>query len=421
MSKFLSSVRIRFIVILFCWVIMYFFANLQRVGIPGAVFDRLMQHYDCSAAEVAGLGAAFMFTYALMQPLMGLFLDRYGGERVLCIGGGIFCAGELLFACSGNLLTAYTAQILSGIGAGSLYLTLVRENMRIFREKYNFILALIILFGYAGGFAANAPMILVMNRIGFRETFFVSAGCVLFFWICSVILILPGKFQAVRKKYTFSPREFLPVFRLPHNLKLYCFSALNFGLYYVLQTVIGKKFLQDFCEMSDLKSGWIFSATGAIAASGGIMFALLSHISGNRRRVFCRTAGCASILIYGTLLFSVSCGIRNGNFYAALFLILSSTASLSTIIIPLLRETNPENLVNKSISMLNFSFYLAVAFLGNLTGLILNCFTPVRKEQIMIYGTDAWISVFAALFLFSWLVCYFSLQMKETYGKRITL
>jgi hypothetical protein len=326
-----------------------------------------------------------------------------------------------MFACSGNLLTAYTAQLLSGIGAGSLYLTIVRENMRVFREKYNLVLALIILFGYAGGFAANAPMILVMNRIGFREMLFVSAAAALFFWICSVLLILPGKFQTVRKKYTFSPREFLPVFRIPHNLKLYCFGALNFGLYYVLQTVIGKKFLQDFCGMSDLKSGWIFSATGAIAASGGIIFALLSHVAGNRRRVFCRTAGCSSVLISGTILISVLCGIRNENFYAALFLILSSTASLSTILIPLLRETNPESSVSKSISMLNFSFYLAVALLGNLTGLILNCFTPAVKGKIMVYGADAWLTVFAVLFLFSWVVCYFSFLMKETYGKRISL
>ena len=419
MSRFFSPLRIRFITLLLSGTVLYFFANVQRVAVPGAVFDRLQQLYNCDASGVAALGMIFMYAYAVMQPLTGLLLDRFGSARVLLGGGLLFLIGEFLFAGASTLAAAYIAQLFNGLGAGALYLALVRENMRIFKERYNITLAAIILIGYAGSIAANAPLLLLMERLGLRRVFLLSAFIMLFFWLCCLLLIMTGTLQAERKNHRFSFREFQPVLERGHNRKLYLFSALNFGLYYVLQTVIGKKFLLDFCGVSDLAGGWIFSATGAIAASGGFLFAFLSTLAGNRRRIFCRIAGTSSLTVFALFLSALGLGVRNGTFYAVLFLVLSATASLSTIVIPLLRETNPENLVGRSISFLNFSFYLAVAMLGNLVSLLLKCFTPVGRNGIAVYGQGAWFTIFAVLFCASFTVFYFSYQMRETYGKRI--
>ena len=421
MSRLFKTVKLRFSIILLCGTVLYFFANIQRVAFPGAVFDRLQQIYGCEAAGITGLGASFMFAYALMQPLTGLLLDRYGGSRVFCCGGLIFGIGEFLFARASTLPAAYIAQVLAGIGAGSLYLFLVRENMRIFPKKYNMILAAIILCGYSGSVVANAPLLYLIDHFGFRNTLTVNASITVLAWLAAIFLILPGRLPNVRKEHTFSLKEFFPVLRIPHNLKLYIFSALNFGLYYVIQTVIGKKFLQDYCAMKDLDAGWIFSVTGALAAAGGFSFAFLSHFTGERRQIFCRIAGCSSITVFGSIVILILCGIKNGVVFTALFLLLSSTASLSTILIPLLRETNQEQMVGKAVSMLNFTFYLAVAGLGNLTGLLLNCFSPVVQNGLRIYGSNAWLTVFIVLFCFSCPVFYFSFRMRETFGKKIII
>ena len=417
MSSFFSPLRIRFIMLLASGAVLYFFANVQRVAVPGAVFDRLQQLYNCDASGIAALGMIFMYAYAIMQPLTGLFLDRFGSARVLLAGGLIFCTGEFLFAGAETLAAACIAQLFNGLGAGAVYLALVRENMRIFRTKYNMTLAAIILIGYAGSVIANAPMLLLIERLGLQRVFFLSAWIIFFFWICCLLLILRGSLQAERKNFRFSFREFVPVLHREHNRKLYLFSALNFGLYYVLQTVIGKKFLQDFCGVSDLSGGWIFSATGAIAASGGFLFAALSTFTGNRRRIFCRIAGTVSLTVFALFWGALWAGVRNGTFYTILFLVLSTTASLSTIVIPLLRETNPEKIVGKSISLLNFSFYLAVAVLGNFISLLLKCFVPVENHGVSVYGQGAWITIFGVLFGISFTVFYYSYQMRETYGK----
>ncbi|MBR4666455.1 MAG: MFS transporter [Lentisphaeria bacterium] len=414
-----SMVRLRFLLILICGTALYFFANVQRVGIPGAVFDRLQQAFGCTASGIAGLGAAFMFAYALMQPLTGLLLDRYGSGRVLIGGGLLFVAGMLWFARSGSLPAAYGAQILGGLGAGSLYLTLVRENIRLFRENYNLTLAIIILIGYSGGIAANAPLLMVIRHCGLRTTLTGAGILAGISGLLAVLLILRGRLPEEQKQHTFSPREFVPVFRLDHNWKLYIFSAVNFGLFYALQTVIGKKFMQDFCDLGELPAGWLFSATGATAAVSGLVMASASHYFGNRRQIFCRIAGVSNFTVFALIFALICCDVRSGLLFSILLLMLSGTASLSTIVIPLLRETNPEMLSGRAVCMLNFSFYLAVAFFGNLAGQLLKLFQPVGNAAgAAIYGRSAWMTLFGVFLLGSLAVLYFSFQMKETYGRR---
>ena len=419
MSRFLSPVRWRFILLLAFAAGGYFFANLHRVAIPGAVFDRLQSRFGCQASGVAGLGAAFMYVYAFMQPLTGLLLDRYGSGRVLAAGGMVFITGLFCFSCSGRLFTACLSQILCGLGAGSIYLAVVKENMRTFRSHYNITLAVIILIGYAGGMAANAPLLLVIRKLGLSGTLLLNSIIAAGFLAAIWLLLLPGKLQKVHRDRTISPGDFLPVFRRRHNCKLYLFSALNFALFYVLQTVIGKKFLLDFCNMQDMDAGWVFSVTGMIAAFSGMAMAGLSHLLGNRRRVFCRVAGAVCAAVFGLILLLMLLDVRGGAVYAALFMVLSGTASLSCIVIPLLRETNGSDMVGKAVSMLNFSFYLCVAILGNLAGLLLKCFTPTGRNGVEIYGREAWTTLFAVLFAGALVVLFYSFQMRETFGKTV--
>ena len=419
MSKFLTPIRWRFILLLIFASGIYFFSNLHRVAIPGAVFDRLQSHFACPASGIAGLGAAFMYVYAVMQPLTGLLLDRFGSARVMIAGGAVFVSGLFCFANAHSIAAAYFAQILCGCGAGSIYLSIVKENIRVFRSHYNIALATIVLIGYAGGMFANAPMLMIIKRTSLSDTLQLNAVIALIFTVLVILLLLPGRWQAIHKERSFSPREFKLVFKLKHNCKLYTFSAINFALFYVLQTVIGKKFLQDFCSMSEISSGWVFTITGAMAACGGMAVAALSTLFNNRRRIFCRISGIVCSTVFALTLVMIMLNIHNAILYSTMFIVLAGTASLSSILIPLLRETNGTAMVGKTVSMLNFSFYTAVALFGNLAGGILKLFTPQERAGVLVYGQSTWCTLFALFFAASLLVLYFSFQMQETFGRSI--
>ena len=67
-------------------VLFYFIANFQRIAIPGAVFDILEQELSVGAPQITAFGAIFMYIYAFTQLLNGIFVDRFGGYRVMLIG-----------------------------------------------------------------------------------------------------------------------------------------------------------------------------------------------------------------------------------------------------------------------------------------------------------------------------------------------
>ena len=85
----------------------YFFANFQRIAIPGAVFDLLQQELSVSAPYITAFGAIFMYLYAVNQLIIGVLVDRFGGLRVMLTGGIILGIGALLFPISTNVPLRY--------------------------------------------------------------------------------------------------------------------------------------------------------------------------------------------------------------------------------------------------------------------------------------------------------------------------
>ena len=48
-------------------VMLYFFANLQRVAIPGSIFNELQSTLNVGAKYITALSSMFMYIYAVGQ------------------------------------------------------------------------------------------------------------------------------------------------------------------------------------------------------------------------------------------------------------------------------------------------------------------------------------------------------------------
>ena len=101
-----ETLRKKKMAILFCGVIMYFFTNMSKVLIPGTVFNEL-QSAGLDVKSISALGAFYMYAYAGSQLLTGIFSDRYGGVRILLIGGSMFTAGTIGFPFMENIYLMY--------------------------------------------------------------------------------------------------------------------------------------------------------------------------------------------------------------------------------------------------------------------------------------------------------------------------
>ena len=113
----------------------YFLANIQRSGIPGAIFDLLQGDYSACASKITFLGAIFCYIYAITQLVVGLMVDKIGGFRVIAIGSVMFAIGSILFPYSDNILGLYLSRALVGFGAATFYLSLIREVKNLLKIK----------------------------------------------------------------------------------------------------------------------------------------------------------------------------------------------------------------------------------------------------------------------------------------------
>ena len=396
---------------------LYFLANVQRVAIPGAIFGTLQSELNVSASWITWLGASFMYVYALSQLAIGFMVENYGGRRVIFCGALIFCLGCILFPLSHSLSLLYISRVLVGVGASSLYLSLVQEARRIFPEKhFPVALSTVIFTGYAGGIMAGAPFVIGAGAIGWRTLLLLLGGFALAGWtIFAIACGVENISVPARKKERLSLRRYFRILTLPNNRKIYLCTGMHFGIYYVLQTVIGKKYLEDFLGFSSESAGWVLSLMAILAALSGFVPVLLGKLIGGRIKTFVIGSGCMSTFVCCGLALMTAFHVKSPA-VAVLLCMLAVTASLSPIAIPLLFVTNASKEAGLAVCLFNFSLYFFVALFGNVVGLLLGCFESVAVGPPHTYEDDAWLSIFSMLALLSSIVLVTSCRLKESTG-----
>ena len=400
-----------------CGTMLYFAANLQRVAIPGAVFNELQMRWSLSASQVTGFGASFMYVYAFAQLFVGLLCDRYGGARVMFAGGILFSLGGFIFALSDNYWILCFGRGLTGLGASAFYLGLVAEAIRYFKRNYSVMISLIVMIGYAGGIVANAPFSRATGLWGLRETLIVAGAFSLLFYLLYLLPYKCVRKPLIRRDVSFSGKNFIAVVKISSNWNIFLFSGINWGLYYSIQTVIGKKYLEDFCGISTNTAAMVLSTTSVISAVAGFVYAMGSKKLGNRLKPFCLLTGCTTFTVF--LLLTILTAADCRNFVPAILMFcLAGASSLSAIVIPLIKETNSARETGSAIAFSNFGAYILVAVFGNVIGGIMNLFAPEKTDGRLIYSANAYLAVFIFMFICAAGVLFWAARIKEPRKKQ---
>lgn len=393
----------------------YFVANFQRIAVPGAIFDILEQELNVGAPEITAFGAIYMYVYAFTQLLNGVFVDRYGGYRVMLVGAVIMTLGCIIFPLTSNLPLMYFSRALLGIGGSMFYLSLIKELGLLFEEKdFGIALSVMLFVGYAGGIAANAPFVMAMRVLSWREILLIIAGIVLVSVIAYMIIMQKTKLQEVNKHVELKLLPFQLVLHKSHNRSLFTFACCNFGISYVIQTVIGKKFLEDFCLMTSAKAAVVLSIMAIVAAVSNIVNASVCKLFHNHRVIFLKGASIITFVSLLTICAFIWFDIRTV-FIAFIFCILAANASLSSLLVPVLYATNRKMISGTAVSILNFSYFMAVGLLGTVTGYILHVFEPTRVGKTLVYSNNSYLLLFGVFLFLSVYEIYRAMKLSDKY------
>ena len=393
----------------------YFFANFQRIAIPGAVFDLLQQELAVSAPYITAFGAIFMYLYAVNQLIIGVLVDRYGGLRVMLTGGIILGLGALLFPISTNLPLMYFSRVLVGIGGSCFYLSLIRELRECFSDKnFGIAISVMLCIGYCGGIAANAPFVFMMKYMNWRTILVILALIILAGVLLFIILSPKVKYPEINRNVKLRTLPFRLVLHKKHNRNLFSFACCNFGISYAIQAIIGKKFLEDFCGMPTAKAAVVLSIMAIIAAAFNIINASVCKMCHNHRVVFLKNA---SVITFLSLLTICTCLIFNIRtpLIAIIFCILAGNASLTSLLVPVLHLTNRKMVSGTAVSIMNFCFFTMVGLLGTAMGFLLNLFAPEKIGDVLVYSNKSYLAVFGLFFLISVFEMYKAMKLSNKY------
>ena len=400
-------------------LLLYATSYFQRIGIPGTIFNELSRSYGFSATQIAGLGTAFVCVYSICQLFVGMLADKFCGIRVITWGGLIFCIGVIGFPLvCGNLWAMYLMRFLTGLGASSMYLSIVKETDRLFgRENYSVYLGIVYFVGYSGGLFGTYPFERLNDRFNWINVLLVIGVVSVAMYLIVLFtkrIIPPGPIS--KTKISFKPVVYF--LKNPYMMMLIFCSSIIFSTYSTIQMVFGKKFLQDYVQLSSAGAAKVIFCQTFTCMLTLLGFGTLIRILGNRRKpqmifsaslAFLNTLAMVIVMKYGL----------SPKFFIAGFLLYSVASGSAVAFALVAQEINARDTMTQATGLNNLCNYLFVAIGPLLIGKLLDSYVSregLAVGEAVIYPAEAYQMVFLLLLIPTGIAVLMSFFLPETKG-----
>lgn len=408
------------LMILVSMIAIYFFSFFQRVAVPGTIFDELQQTFAVSAGVVTGLGTIYLYIYGAMQPVTGILADRLGAGRVVVIGGALMSVGAILFPLATSLPMLYAARALIGLGASMIYVSIAKAIDGLFgAEHFVVLLGLTIFLGYSGGLVGTFPFERLTHAIGWRPAL-LAAGILCALAVLGAFLLFHRTGQLAGRPSGNPWRAIVAVLSNRASWPNLAISLGNFAVYFLVQGMIGKKFLTDYGRLSSAAAASftcvMMLTTMCMALGGGY----LSRLLGNRRKPLV-IAAITCVVVSVCLMLLLLRFDAAGGWFLPCYVLLACSSIGSAAGGALMKELNPPEAVGTSVGMLNTSCYLAVAVVGSVAGIIMDRFQDqtLRTATAVIYPKEAYQTIFLFCLVLSAGSLIVAGFIRETHGRNV--
>ena len=423
MSQFFQEIwsRKRAFLLFVPLTLLYSTSYFQRTAIPGTIFNQLQQDLQMTALQVSYIGASFIYIYSLSQLFIGYLVDRFGAKKVVMIGGAVFCSGVISFPLLNTPELIYLARMITGIGAGTMYLSLLRESDRLFgRENYSVMIGVVFVCGYAGGLFGTLPFERLTAAFPWRSVLLTAGFLSLLFYIWFLIAYSTGAGRNIVTERKSNVSGWQETKRMFANaalwLDVFC-GTLNFSIYFVIQTVVGKKLLHDAAGMSSQGAATVIFALTLVCMTILFSSATLTRLCGNRRKPLMIFASSLEVINVSVmccaLYFRLPVWVFIGCFIS--FAVASGTLIAFSLTA---QELGSPGIMTRSAGFYNMTNYLGVVLLSPVVGWFLDKFgNPVIIDGVVIHSADAYFKLFCCLFVLALIGAVAVHFIPETRGK----
>jgi MFS family permease len=236
--------------------------------VSGAIIaPNLSEDLNLNPQELGLVGGVFFYSFAVVQIPLGLLLDRIGTKVTMIALNIIGIIGVFIFSQSSGLNDAVFGRALLGLGmAGNLMGTLKIIINWFDQNRFATLSGLIISLGTIGSLAATSPLAMLVEALGWRNSFIVLALLHLVFVIALALIVketpsdldatCPKGLSNVADNHALSLIHSLKTLFLDKNYWAISFSIfLRYGSFASIQALWAGPFLLNLLGLPTITAG----------------------------------------------------------------------------------------------------------------------------------------------------------------------
>jgi sugar phosphate permease len=402
----------------------YILVYFHRLCVSALAVD-LMRDLGAGGSLIGLLGAAYFYSYALMQLPAGLLSDSWGARKTITVFFIVAFSGSIILGLSPTVTWAIAGRTLVGIGVAMLFVPTLKILSEWFRpQEFARMTGILLGMGGIGSLIAATPLVWLSNRVGWRHAFlFVGVAT-----LCLAVLVWvfvrnrpsdkgwPSVAEPVREKEPAigMAQAVKKVFTCRHFWPLAVWFFFNFAVLFSFGGLWGGPYLKHVYGMSGTEAGRILSMMALGLVVGGPLLSWMSDRVFRRRKPVLVLTSIAMVLMTGLVVFCAA--IPVWGLYLFFFMITVCGNASGVIAFTMNKELFPISITGTATGLVNL-----FPFIG---GAVFQPFLGYLLERPGIAGgaftAAAYQSAFTALFVCAWIALAAALCARETMGRRGT-
>ncbi len=399
---------------------LYLLACMQRTAIPGAIFDNLQGDLGLLGSQVTGLGSAYVYCYAVSQIFTGMLVDRFGGKKMGVFGGVLMGAGLVLFSFARTPAALYASRALTAFGQAFIYLCVVKLSHLLFPPRqFGGLIGVSMAIGFTGGILGTLPTQRIAQFAGWRPLFLV-VGILCVVASVAMVLSLGALHERRRKSGAVTLKTVLCLVNEPGR---FCFMTYDFWVYpsfFVLQTVLGQKFIQDWLGRTPTEAASFTMLLTLASIFTCILGAPLMRLTGERRMPIMFFAKGLPVVTALVMMAGIVWNLP-GWIFMLCFLLMSANPLGSAAASALMSELTDTKTIAFTAAVRNFFPYVGSGVVGGICGAILDRFAPAEGavNGVVHYPPEAYLRILCVMMVFGLIGFITLLRVPETRGRHI--
>ncbi|MBW1723247.1 MAG: MFS transporter [Deltaproteobacteria bacterium] len=356
----------------------FFLSQFYRAS-NAVIAPQLIRDLSLSTEELGLLSAAFFYAFALTQIPISMTLDRIGPRRLMTGLSLLGIAGALIFSLADSMAWGLIGRLLLGVGmACNLMGTFKLLTTWFGPERFATLSGIVFSIGTAGNMSATTPLVLMVDRLGWRGGFQLIAAVNLLIVLVFFLLVRDRPEEEISSDAPVpegkpSPRGIwgdLPrLFRRRDYWIISFGTFVSYGVFSAFQNLWAGPFLMDVLKFSPVKSGnAIFLLNLGMLLGGPLMGAASDRVFHGRKWVVIL----GHVFLSFTVLSLAGLPVESGFvLVAGLFLGFGLFRASGLLMYPHIKDLMPIEMAGTAMTGINFFTMIgSAAFLHGLGSLM---------------------------------------------------